>query len=139
MATKYGFGGAGLIDPLTVRAPAALTKLEQGRRVPGGGLPQVVEDLTVEMNAYQGQERPGLAVAGPQDLVMPVGVFPTNPLDRVDLRERSEEPGFEPFALEAKKFSSVVDMELFGELTNGSSQDEPADDDAGRNHASPDD
>ena len=82
----------------------------------GVGVGQVVEGVGLEVDTDQGEQAAGLAVAGPEDLVVPVGVFPAEPLGGIDLAERPEEPGLQPFALLAEQLAGVVDVHLLGEL-----------------------
>src|SRR5439155_4929504 len=80
-----GLVGPDLVEPLALGEPASLAELEQRGRVPAAGVAQVLEGVGIEMDADQGEQAAGLAVAGPEDLVVPVRLLPAEPLDRVDL------------------------------------------------------
>ena len=75
-----GLVGADLVEPLALGVPVPLAELEDRRGVTPG-LEQV-EEVGVEVDADQSQETPGLPIAGPEDLVVPVGVFPAQAFDR---------------------------------------------------------
>ena len=81
-----------------------------------GGVGESSNGSAVEMDADQGEEPAGLPVAGPEDLVVPVGVLPAEPLGGVDPAEGGEEAGLQPLALLAEQLAGVVDVQLLGEL-----------------------
>src|SRR5438045_739869 len=75
-----GLVRADLVEALPLGEPAPLAELEQGGRVPAARVGQVLERVGIEMDADQREQAAGLAVAGPEDLVVPVGVLPAEPL-----------------------------------------------------------
>src|SRR4051812_20764370 len=80
-----GLVGADLVEPLPLGEPAPLAELEQRGRVAGGRVGKVFEGVGIEMDADQREQPARLPVAGPEDLVVPVRVFPAEPLDRIEL------------------------------------------------------
>src|SRR5512135_1157352 len=133
-----GLVGPDLVEPLPLGAPAALAELELGGGVAGSGLGQVVERGGVEVDADQGEQAAGLAVAGPEDLVVPVRLLPADSLGRVDLGQRAQEPRLEPLALPAEQLAGAIDVQLLGELAHGAPYDDPGDDQAGGQDHHPD-
>src|SRR3954471_11836731 len=91
-----GLVGADLVEPLALGEPAPLAELEQRGRVPAGRVAQLVVRGGIEVDADQREQPPGLAVAGPEDLVVPVGLLPAESLDGVELAEGGEELRLEP-------------------------------------------
>ena len=67
--------------------------------------------------ADQGQEAAGLPVAGPEDLVVPLRVFPPRTFGGIDPAQGGHEPGLQPLALVVERFAGLVDVEIFEELS----------------------
>lgn len=136
--TQDRFVGADLVEPFPLGKPTSLAELKQGRRVSRARQCQVVVRRGVEVNADQGKEDATLTVSGPKDLIMPMGVFPADPFERIDLGQAGEEPGLKPLSLLSEKVAGVIDVHFFGEMPDGTTQDEPARDQAGGKHSPPD-
>ena len=98
VASEDGLVGAELVEAFALGVPAPFAELEEGGGIPGVELTQLVERRRVEMDTDQGEQRAALAIPSPEHLVVPVGVFPADAFDRVDLAERADKPGFQPFA-----------------------------------------
>ena len=88
------------VQVMAFGVPAAFLVDEQG-----GGIALrfvitvVAETLGREANADQSEEAPALAISRPNDLVLPVGVFPAKAFDRIRPGQRGEKTRFEIFAL----------------------------------------
>jgi hypothetical protein len=82
-----------------------------------GGIVEVVEGVDVEPDADKSQEATGVAVAGPEDLILPAGAFPAEALDGVEVVDGVEESGFQPFPLVAKLIAGLVEPGL-GAITS---------------------
>ena len=89
------------------------------------------------MDADQGEEVAGLAVAGPEDLVVPVGVFPARGPRRVEPGQGRDEPGLQPLALLVEQLAGLVDVQLLDELPERAAEDQPGRDQADRQDAGP--
>jgi hypothetical protein len=123
-----GFVGAEGVDALAVGDPVTFAIFEQGRRVSDG----VFEGIGVELDADQREQAPGLAVASPADVVLPVGVVPAGCFERIGPGEGAEEPGLQPLALLAELEAGLVEAEGVEEVTERPGRQEPArDGDAG--------
>ena len=109
---------ADLVKPFPFREPLPFTELEQSRRVVWFALRVDLERTGVEVDLDEGEQSARLAVASPEDAVVPVGLVPAMEL-RPGLRSRkiADEPRLQPLALLSKKFTRVVNVDLFGELT----------------------
>lgn len=121
-----------LVDPFSFREPSPFAEFKEGRGVARTRVREIFECIGIEMDADQGEETSGLAIPSPEHFVMPVGIFPTVALVGIELGECAQKTRFEPFALEPKEFTCVIDMHFFGELPSGSSNDEPGGDETGR-------
>jgi hypothetical protein len=75
------------------------------------------------MDADQGQQATRLPVAGPEDLVVPVGLVPAEPFLGVGRRERLQEPRLQPLALLVEEVSGMVDVQPFERQAERPSQD----------------
>ena len=139
LAAKDGLVGPDLVEALPLGEPAVFSILEDRRGVSGLRITELVERLTLKVDPDHGQKNPGLTVSGPQDFVMPACVFPANSFERIDLRKRPEEMGLEPFSLHPELFARLIHEDLFGILSERSTNKQPANDHAGRNNHAPDD
>ncbi len=83
-ARHHGFVGANFVESLPFGMPASLAELEQRCRMTPGDLGIVIEWAGIKMNRDHGEESARLAIAGPKDLVMPVGFLPAHPSRRLD-------------------------------------------------------
>lgn len=104
------FVGARFFEASSVRLPTAAMKLEKHCGVPGRVVGILVKWVSIEMDADQGVEPTRLAVASPDDLIVPVGFFPTQAFDRVNLTQAVQKANFEPLALNAELLAGLLDM-----------------------------
>lgn len=139
MVGEDGLVGADFVEPFALGDPAAPAIFEEGGGVSRVGVAEFGVGEVVEMDADQGEESVGLAVACPEDFVVPVGVVPAEAFEGFVLGEGGEEMGFEPLALLAEEVAGLVDLEFFGELSNGAMEDVPAQDEGGGEECSPED
>jgi hypothetical protein len=84
-----------------------------------------IEGTGVEVNADQGEQSAGLPVASPENVVVPVGRFPSFAETLIGLAEHSDEPGFKPLAVLVKQQAGVIDVDIFDDLAQRSPQDQP--------------
>ena len=84
-------------------------------RVLGSDRGKSSKEARIEVDADQGQEPAGLAVAGPEDLVVPVGVLPAEALGGTGLAQGVEEVGFEPLAPLAEQVPGMLGMHILGQ------------------------
>jgi hypothetical protein len=124
--------GPNFVEPLPVGQPPPVAELEEGGGMPGRGLGKFLERVRIEVDLDHRKEPARLAVASPEDLVMPVRIFPAEPFERIDPSQRSEKSCFKPLALLAKEQASVIDVNLFSEPPRGSSDNQPESDNARR-------
>jgi len=125
-----------LVNSLTVGAPIPSAKLEERRRMPGHG--RQVERLGLEFDADQREQMVSLTVARPQDLVLPLGFFPTLPFHGLGQTQRRNKSGFEPLAPLVEKSAGALDAHIFDDLPDRSPQDQPRDQKANGQDAGPD-
>ena len=92
----------------------------------------------LEVDADQGEEVAGLPVACPEDLVVPVGLFPPRALDGIDPPEHGDEPGLQPLAVVVERLAGLVDVKVLEEEPEGPLQQEDRRDQADGQDASPD-
>jgi hypothetical protein len=113
--------GAESVDELTVGEPAAFAILKEGRRVPDGRLVRV----GLEFDAYQSQQPARSLIAGPADLVLPVGVFPSLSLVRIEPAEGAQESRLEPLSLTAEPAAGAVEPGVDDGTRNRPGGDDP--------------
>ena len=125
--SSYGFIGTYLVQTFAVRVPPPLVKLEHGRRVVG----QVHElkKVRLEVDADQGQKMARLPVSGPENLIMPVGVFPLDAFFEIDAGEVGYESSLKMFPLTTKQLARLVDVEIFEKEPQRTVQNAPCHED----------
>ena len=87
--------GPHLVQTLPFGVPLPLAELKNR-----SGQPLCLKQFKrpgLEVNAYQGQQAPSLPVPRPENLVVPLGRFPPLSFGRIDVAERRDKPGLEPF------------------------------------------
>lgn len=104
------FVEARFFEASSVRLPTAAMKLEKHCGVPGRVVGILVKWVSIEMDADQGVEPTRLAVASPDDLIVPVGFFPTQAFDRVGFAKTVQESDLKPLALNAELLAGLLDM-----------------------------
>jgi len=129
--------GADFVKPFALNPPPTVVELENRGRVSVGGVK--LKRTRIEVNADQGEKSPRLAVASPENLVVPVGRFPTFSERRVGLTERRDEPGFQPFAVLTKEKAGVIDVHIVNDLAERPAENQPGRKQANRQDAGPDD
>lgn len=139
LPAENGLVGPDFIETLAFGVPAILAVLEEGGGVTGLRVSEDVVRLALEMHADECQENSRLAVPRPEHFVMPTGVFPANPFERIDLGECPQKMGLKALPLHPEMFPGLIDVHLFRILTEGTTKRQPADDDAGGHNDAPDD
>jgi len=124
------------VETLALDPPPALVELENGSRVPA--VVGKIERTRIEVNADQGEQSAGLPVTSPQNVIVPVGRFPSLSERLVGLGEDRDKPGFKPFAMLAKEKPGVIAMHVFNDLADWPSQDQPGRQEANCQDAGPD-
>lgn len=132
LVSPDGLVGAKLVEAFPLGEPAAFAELEQGGRMSGDRFGCDLEGAQIEVDADQGEQPARLSVTRPEDFIVPVRLFPTQPLDRIDLAQRGEKPGFEPLPLLAEQVPRMVDVHILGELPCRAAEDQEEGDEAGR-------
>ena len=79
----------------------------------------------LEVDADQGEQVPGLPVARPEDLVVPLGRLPPLALRRVGVAQGRDEPRLQPFALLVEQLARVVHVHVLDDLPEGTPEDQP--------------
>lgn len=102
--------GTGLIESFAVGVPLALAVFKDSRCQTA-----VLEWTRLEMHANQGQQAACLAVAGPENSIVPPGFFPPGSLKWFQSHQRGDEPSFQPFSLLMKRLAGLVDVEILDE------------------------
>lgn len=110
--------GAHFVEPLSFCEPLTLAELEQGGGVVRLSLWIELERIGVEMHLDQREKSARLAVACPEHTIVPVSVVPPLSFDRVDSGKAADEPGLEPLTPLPKEFPGMINMDLFGELSD---------------------
>ncbi len=124
------------VEPLALDPPPAAVELENGGRVPIGV--GILERAWIEVNADQGQQSTGLPVTSPENIIVPVGRFPSLSERGVGLGDNRDESGFKPLAILAKEKPGVIDMHIFDDLAERPPQNQPGREEANCQDAGPD-
>ena len=126
MIAEQGLGGTCLVEPFPLGSPLILSELEERRGLARSQVGKLLASASVKVNPDQSQEYAGLAVAGPEYLVVPLRLFPTHALQRINLGQGVQESRLEPLALIAKELAGF-DRAAFLEIKTERSADHDPD------------
>lgn len=132
----HGFVGPDLIEPLPLGLPTPFMEIEDRRGVTADL--RLLERVRLEMDADEGEEMTSLAIAGPQNLVMPLRILPAQAFFTVEPGEAGDELRLEVLATVSERFPGLVDVQVFEKHSQWSMQDAPRGNDAEGKDAGPD-
>lgn len=125
--------GADFVETPSLSLPGPFAEFEdRGGEAAGGDL---VERVEVEVDSDQCEEATGLAVARPVNLVVPVGLIPSQSFGGVEPAQRRDEAGLKQLAMEPELLAGGVDVHLLDEQANRTPEDQPDDEQAYRKNA----
>lgn len=128
--------GSDFVEPSSLSLPGPFAEFEdRGGEATGGDL---VERVEVEVDSDQGEEATGLAVSRPVDLVVPVGLVPSQSFGGVEPGERRDEAGLEQLAMEPELLTRGVEVQFLDEQADRTPEDQPDDEQAYRKDAQQD-